>query len=149
MYMEINDIIINVQEYGYLALFFCLWLGIVGLPIPDEAIVMTGGIVASLGILKTIPAFLTTFLGVVSGLTIGYFLGRIVGAPLLECCKFKKIDKHVCKAVGLINKYGFHALCLSYFFPVVRHVVPYLVGISKMPYKKYAMYSYPLGLCGH
>ncbi len=29
MYMEINDIIINVQEYGYLALFFCLWLALI------------------------------------------------------------------------------------------------------------------------
>lgn len=29
MYMEINDIIINIQEYGYLALFFCLWLALI------------------------------------------------------------------------------------------------------------------------
>lgn len=38
------DIIALIGDYGYVALFFALWLGIVGMPIPDEVIVMTGGL---------------------------------------------------------------------------------------------------------
>ena len=41
-----------IEQYGYWALFFCLWLGIIGMPIPDEMIVMSGGFVSSLGILS-------------------------------------------------------------------------------------------------
>lgn len=66
------DVLLNlVQQYGYFALFFTLWLGIVGMPIPDEVIVMTGGLVTALGILNPLPAFILTYLGVISGLSLG------------------------------------------------------------------------------
>ena len=47
-------------------------------------IVMSGGFVSSLGILSIIPAFLLTYLGVVSGLSLGYILGKIFGTKVLH-----------------------------------------------------------------
>ena len=55
--MELHELLSYIEQYGYWALFFCLWLGIIGMPIPDEMIVMSGGFVSSLGILSIIPAF--------------------------------------------------------------------------------------------
>lgn len=55
--MELNELMSYIEQYGYWALFFCLWLGIIGMPIPDEMIVMSGGLVSSMGILDLIPAF--------------------------------------------------------------------------------------------
>ncbi|MGE5703960.1 MAG: DedA family protein, partial [Clostridia bacterium] len=46
----------------------------------------------------------------------------------------------------LLAKYGSYALVISYFFPVVRHVIPYLVGIGKMSFRRYAFFSYGAGL---
>lgn len=144
--MDTSVLIDMVGLYGYLALFFCLWLGIVGIPIPDEVIVMSGGLIASLGILESVPAFVVTYLGVISGLTVGYGLGRIIGAPVLEkLAKKQRTQKHIVKAHQLINKYGGATLCISYLFPVVRHLVPYLAGISKMSYPRYALFSYTTG----
>lgn len=40
--MEINLLMSIIEQYGYIAIFFLLWLGIVGLPIPDELVVATG-----------------------------------------------------------------------------------------------------------
>lgn len=37
-----------IREYGYIALFLALWLGIVGMPVSDEVIVMTGGALTAL-----------------------------------------------------------------------------------------------------
>lgn len=71
-----DNLLNMIQTFGYPALFFALWLGIVGTPIPDEVIVMIGGAVAAHGLLQPIPAFAVTYLGVVSGLSIGYVLGR-------------------------------------------------------------------------
>ncbi len=134
-----------IGSYGYAALFFCLWLGIVGMPIPDEVIVMSGGIVSSIGILQPIPAFLLTYLGVVSGLSIGYIIGRVMGVKVVDRVLAKQKNKHLLKAQNLLAKYNHYALVLSYFIPFVRHIVPYLVGINKMTFKRYALYSYSTG----
>ena len=78
--MQLEFLLNLITQYGYPAMFFALCLGIVGMPIPDEVIVMTGGMVASFHLLEPIPAFIMTYLGVVSGLSIGYVLGRNNGA---------------------------------------------------------------------
>ena len=144
--MQVDFFLDLIQQYGYLALFFALWLGIVGMPIPDEVIVMTGGMVASFQILRPIPAFLVTYLGVVSGLSLGYVLGRVVGVSVLDrLAKKAKMQLYIAKSQDLLQRYGNQALVVSYFLPVVRHVVPYLVGISKMSFRQYALYSYTTG----
>lgn len=145
--MGMDQLMHWISEYGYLALFFCLWLGIVGMPIPDEVIVMTGGFVSSLGVLQFAPSFLVTYLGVVSGLSIGYTLGRYYGVGLTR--KFQKKEKwrpYLQKSEKLVDKYGKFALVLSYFLPVVRHVIPYVVGSHKMKFRDYALFSYSVGL---
>jgi membrane-associated protein len=135
-----------VVQFGYPALFFALWLGIVGMPIPDEVVVLSAGVITSLGYLQPVPAFLLTYLGVVSGLSLGYVLGRTVGAPVLERLgKRKGLQKHITRGQDLLQQYGSYALCISYFIPVVRHVVPYLVGIGNMKFRQYALFSYTTG----
>ncbi|EOP14412.1 MULTISPECIES: DedA family protein [Bacillus] len=143
--MELHELLSYIEQYGYWALFFCLWLGIIGMPIPDEMIVMSGGFVSSLGILSVIPAFLLTYLGVVSGLSLGYILGKIFGTKVLDKLMKKKKAKYLLKSQQIVEKYGHYALVISYFIPVVRHIVPYLVGMNNMSFKTYAIYSYVIG----
>ncbi|MCS7458979.1 DedA family protein [Paenibacillus doosanensis] len=145
--MSYDSLLSMIGQFGYAALFFALWLGIVGMPIPDEVIVMTGGAATASGLLHVIPAFALTYLGVISGLSLGYFLGRFVGSPVIEKLKRKKkMDKYLSMSESLIEKYGSMALVISYFFPVVRHVTPYIVGINKMTFRRYALISYSTGL---
>ncbi|WP_448163424.1 DedA family protein [Bacillus mobilis] len=143
--MELHELLSYIEQYGYWALFFCLWLGIIGMPIPDEMIVMSGGFVSSLGILSVIPAFLLTYFGVVSGLSLGYILGKIFGTKVLDKLMKKKRAKYLLKSQQMVEKYGHYALVTSYFIPVVRHIVPYLVGMNNMSFKMYALYSYTTG----
>ncbi|MGR5866644.1 DedA family protein [Bacillus cereus] len=143
--MELNELMSYIEQYGYWALFFCLWLGIIGMPIPDEMIVMSGGLVSSMGILDLIPAFLLTYLGVVSGLSLGDILGKIFGIKILNKLMKKKKTKYLLKSQEMIAKYGHYTLVISYFIPVVRHIVPYLVGMNNMSFKTYAIYSYVTG----
>ncbi|MGD6890485.1 DedA family protein [Bacillus mobilis] len=143
--MEVHELLSYIEQYGYWALFFCLWLGIIGMPIPDEMIVMSGGFVSSLGVLSVIPAFLLTYLGVVSGLSLGYILGEIFGTKVLDKLMKKKKAKYLLKSQQMVEKYGHYALVTSYFIPVVRHIVPYLVGMNNMSFKMYALYSYTTG----
>ncbi|MEE3807288.1 MULTISPECIES: DedA family protein [Lysinibacillus] len=143
--MELQDLLGFIEQYGYFALFFSLWLGIIGMPLPDEMIVMSGGFLSSLEKMVVWKSFLLTYLGVISGLSLGYFLGKIFGHRVLDKLIKKNKAKYLVKSKELLNKYGRFALVLSYFIPIVRHILPYLVGMNNMPFKTYALFSYTTG----
>lgn len=115
------------------------------MPLPDEMIVMSGGFLSSLEKMVVWKSFLLTYLGVVSGLSLGYFLGKIFGHRVLDKLIKKNKAKYLVKSKELLNKYGRFALVLSYFIPIVRHILPYLVGMNNMPFKTYALFSYTTG----
>ncbi len=106
---------------------------------------MGGGFVSSLDVLHPIPAFMATYLGVVSGLSLGFLLGKLFGSKILDRIMKKKKLKYLKTSQDIIMKYGNYALVISYFLPVVRHVVPYIVGTNGMSFKTYALYSYTTG----
>lgn len=145
--MDINLLMSIIEQYGYWAIFFLLWLGIVGLPIPDELVVATGGFLASVALLDPVYSFLFGYFGVASGLTIGFLLGKWFGTPILQwLSKNEKMHRSIVRSTALVQKYGTFALIFSYLFPVVRHVVPYIVAMGGMTFRRYAMLSYPIGL---
>lgn len=145
--MSYDTLLSLIQHVGYAALFFALWLGIIGMPIPDEVIVMTGGAVTANGLLHSFPAFLLTYLGVISGLSLGYVLGRLFGTSVLDRLRRrKKMNKWIDFSETLVHKYGSFALCISYFFPILRHVMPYVIGLNQIKFKRYALLSFSTGL---
>lgn len=143
--MGLQDLLSYIEQYGYFALFFSLWLGIVGMPLPDELIVMSGGFMSSLEKMSVLKAFVITYLGAVSGLSLGFILGKVFGHKILDKLVKKNKAKYLLKSKELIDRYGHFALVISYFIPIVRHILPYLVGMNNMSFKKYALYYYSAG----
>ncbi|MDD1503699.1 DedA family protein [Lysinibacillus sp. CNPSo 3705] len=143
--MGLQDLLSYIEQYGYFALFFSLWLGIVGMPLPDEMIVMSGGFMSSLEKMSVLTAFVITYLGAVSGLSLGFILGKVFGHKILDKLVKKNKAKYLLKSKELLDRYGHFALVISYFIPIVRHIIPYLVGMNNMSFKKYALYYYSAG----
>jgi membrane-associated protein len=139
------DLLLSIiEEVGYFALFLVLCLGLIGLPIPNEAVVMTGGALAESGVLSPLPAYIMTFLGICSAMTFGYSIGRFAGSKLTVWFSSKKnISKFVEKSEQLSERYGGYALSLSLCLPFLRHVTPYVMGMNRMPYKRFAIFAYP------
>jgi membrane protein DedA with SNARE-associated domain len=105
---------------------------------------MTGGALAASGILLPIPAFIMTFLGICSAMTFGYSIGRFAGSKLSDWFKRKKnIGKFVAKSEQLSERYGGYAISLSLCLPFLRHVTPYVMGMNRMPYKRFVLFAYP------
>ncbi|MDG0809983.1 DedA family protein [Cohnella rhizosphaerae] len=135
-----------IEQFGYAALFFALWLGMISLPIPNEAIVVAGGAAAGTGLLAPLPALACAALGVASGLTFSYYMGRIAGPAVLgRFARHGRRAKYAAAASGMIARHGSLALCFSYFLPVVRHLLPFTAGASRMPYRRFALFAYPAG----
>ena len=65
-----------ISQYGYLAIFFLLMLGIVGLPIPDEVLLTFSGYLVFKGQLALAPTMASAFLGSICGVSVSYSIGR-------------------------------------------------------------------------
>ncbi|MUT67055.1 DedA family protein [Paenibacillus sp. NEAU-GSW1] len=136
-----------IEQIGYVALFLVLCLGLIGLPIPNEAVVLTGGALSASGILDPIPAYLMTFLGICSAMTFNYAIGRFAGSKLFDWFMRKKnIEKFVTKAHQLNERYGGWSLGIGLLLPFLRHVMPFVAGTNRMNYARFAMYAYPSAL---
>ena len=73
-----------VTQYGAVSLFFLMMLGIIGLPIPDETLLVFSGYLIHKGVLNAGATFGMAFLGGVAGITVSYWLGRIYGIKLIQ-----------------------------------------------------------------
>ncbi|ADM38617.1 putative membrane phosphatase [Bacillus spizizenii str. W23] len=66
-------------NYGYIAIFLMLVLGIVGLPIPDEVMMTIVGHFTNIGVFHYEVAILVSFVGALLGMFISYMIGRKAG----------------------------------------------------------------------
>ncbi|TLS36595.1 DedA family protein [Pseudalkalibacillus caeni] len=141
--MEIESVIRAVEGYGYLGIFLSLCFGLIGLPVPNEIFVMAVGFAASSDFLYTFPAFLVTLGGILFALTLSYAAGKYIGLPILTYLEQKEaFRKPLAKATSMISRYQERALFISYFFPVIRYLVPFLAGMGRMGFSRFAIRAY-------
>ncbi|MEO8595236.1 MAG: DedA family protein [Candidatus Solibacter sp.] len=133
-----------ITQYGYLAIFSLLVLGIVGLPVPDETLLTFTGYLVYQGHLDLALAFLSGFSGSVCGITLSYVLGRTFGLKLIHRYgKYLYIkDEHVEKAHAWFQRVGHWSLTFGYFVPGVRHFTAYAAGMSDLEYPPFALFAY-------
>jgi membrane protein DedA with SNARE-associated domain len=137
-----------ITQYGYLAIFGLLVLGIVGLPVPDETLLTFTGYLVFKGHLSLPLAFAAAFAGSTCGITISYTLGRTFGLALIHRYgKYIHItEAHIHKAHAWFERVGHWSLTFGYFIPGVRHVTAYAAGMSEVEPHQFALFAYS-GAC--
>lgn len=82
--------------------------------------------------------------GVISGVTISYVIGHTLGFTFLR--KYGKYihmgSEKLEKTSKWFERYGNKLLVVTYFIPGVRHVTGYFSGITKIPFRKFAIRAY-------
>nr|WP_245339255.1 DedA family protein [Paenibacillus shirakamiensis] len=132
-----------LHHYGYLAMYGLLALGFVGIPVPDETLVVTFGGLTAEGHFVFWIALLMTFLGSMTGMMLSYTVGRVIGTPLLH--KFGKwifiTPSRLEKTEKWFAKYGNWSVLFGYFVPGLRQVTSYLSGVYRLPLPVYLTYA--------
>lgn len=133
-----------VTQYGNFAIFALLMLGIAGVPVPDEVILVFVGYLIFKGILQPFPTIITAFLGSVCGISLSYFLGRTVGLHLVvRYGRVIHIDQDRINQVhDWFNQIGKWTLVIGYFIPGVRHFTGFVAGTSQLELQVFARYAY-------
>ncbi|MEO7923161.1 MAG: VTT domain-containing protein [Chitinophagaceae bacterium] len=128
-------LIVALMVYGSTGLFFCFF-------IPTGAFLFTAGIfVATGGVdIDIYTACALLILASVLGNSTGYWLGKKTG-PLLykkEDTRFYK-KQHLATAETFYKKYGWLALTLGLYLPIIRTFASIVAGIVGLNFRRFLL----------
>lgn len=133
-----------VSTYGYVAIYCLLMFGIVGLPIPDETMMVFCGYLISQGHLHPLHTLLVALAGSISGITTSYILGRTLGlgfvhkyGPYIHVTQ-KRLDR----VHEWFDRIGHWALFVGYYIAGVRHFTAIVAGTSGLEFRNFAAYAW-------
>jgi len=140
-----DSILTWISQYGYAGIFGLLVLGIVGLPVPDETLLVVSGTLIAKGRLEWAGAWLAAFGGSVAGISMSYAIGRIAGRGFVHrwgrYVHFTEERQHQVQA--WFDRLGHWVLTFGYFIPGVRHFTAIVAGMSEVRFRTFALYAYP------
>jgi membrane protein DedA with SNARE-associated domain len=142
-----QNVLAWISQYGCLAIFLLLVMGIVGLPVPDETLLTFTGYLIFKGRLSLPLAYASALAGSLCGITISYTLGRTFGIKLIHRYgRYVRItEEHINKAHAWFARVGHWGLTFGYFVPGVRHLTAYAAGMSAVEAPQFALFAYSGG----
>ncbi len=133
-----------IYAYGYAGLFALLMLGIVGLPIPDEWLLIFAGYLVYKGFFHAVPALATAIAGSICGISVSYGLGRTLGSFVVRRLGrwLHGSDESMGRVRAWFDRTGRWSLLVGYFVPGVRHLAGLVAGTSKLRFRDFAVFAY-------
>ncbi|WP_219838212.1 DedA family protein [Paenibacillus sp. R14(2021)] len=133
-----------ISRYGYVGLTLALALGIVGVPVPDEALLTYSGYLVGNGTLLVPFVILCAFLGAAVGISASYVIGFRLGLPFLLKYgpRIRLSAAKIERAQSWMNRYGNVLLFAGFFVPGLRHLTAYMAGISRLKKRTFMLYAY-------
>ncbi|MBF0715785.1 VTT domain-containing protein [Gemelliphila palaticanis] len=135
--------------YAIIFLIIFVETGVVFMPfLPGDSLLFASG---ALWAATGNNIFLLLFLCIaaaVIGDNCNYFIGRNFSDYLKKKSWFKKFvsDQNLQDAENFVAKHGGKSIFLARFFPIIRTIVPFIVGAGKMDYKKFRIIDFLGGL---
>jgi membrane protein DedA with SNARE-associated domain len=136
-----------IEEGGYLALAFVMFLENVFPPIPSEVVMPLAGYHAQAGTMSLWGAIAAGSAGAFLGALFWYWVGRLIGPRRMRSF----IGRHgrwlamTCSdfdaARRWFDKYGGPAVFLGRLAPTVRTLISVPAGIVRMPFGVFAIYT--------
>jgi membrane protein DedA with SNARE-associated domain/rhodanese-related sulfurtransferase len=134
-----NGTVEFLSSYGYAALFACVLVEQLGLPLPAAPFLLTAGTLASAGKLNLAAALLLAVAASLIGDTVWYYLGKARGMAVLRLlCKISlEPDACVRQTSAAYSKHGTRWLLFAKFIPGVSTVAPPMAGIYRVSLWKF------------
>ena len=139
----IKTILPYVQQYGYWAIFFAIYMEDFGLPIPGETVLIVCSLFATLGELNLLLVGILGFSGAVLGDNTGFAIGRYAGRKIiLKWGKYVFLTENRLKKLEhYFEKRGSIIVTVSRFIDGLRQFNGIIAGISAMKWKKFGLYN--------
>ena len=142
MLQIIIQLIESLTPYGSLsyAIMFAILIACgFGFPMPEDVVLITGGILASREVVTFTNTFIVTMAGVLIGDGIVFTIGRVYGQKVKQLGPFKKIftPKRDEKIMNWFAKYGDKVIFFARFAPGLRTPLFLTAGSYRVSYTKF------------
>lgn len=130
--------------YALVAIMAFLETGaFVGLIAPGETAMIVGGVIAGQGEIRLGPLIAIVWAAAVAGDTVSFFLGRRLGRDFLlrHGPRVQITEERLIQVEKFLDKRGGTTILLGRFVGVVRAVAPFVLGASRMSYKRFIPYD--------
>lgn len=136
------DFLNFLQPYGtlsYVVMFAVLLLCGLGLPLPEDIVLVTGGILASRGITELWLTNVVCMAGVLIGDGFVLTIGKTIGPRVKQTWLFRRIitPKMDEKVQAVFLRWGDKVVFLARFMPGLRTPIFLTAGIYKTSYSKF------------
>lgn len=137
-----------IAQYGPEALFVLLMLGIVGLPVPDETLLVFCGFQIAQQKMPMVETWLFALAGSWCGINLSYTIGRTFGVGVVQ--RFGKrlhiTQERLDGVQRWFDRIGHWALFVGYYIAGLRHFTAITAGISKLRFTHFMAFAWSGGL---
>jgi membrane protein DedA with SNARE-associated domain len=118
----------------------------IGFVVPGETAAVVGGVFASRGDLPLWSMIMIVISAAILGDTVGYEIGKHLGPRIMALKLLDKRRAQLQKAEDFLARRGGLAVFLGRFTAFFRAVMPALAGLSRMPYRRFAIWNFTGGI---
>ena len=137
-----------IQDYGgwtYLILFLIVFCetGLVVTPfLPGDSLLFAVGTFAAVGALDLGFTMLLLAVAAVAGDAVNYAIGARVGPAVFRRDDVRFLNrKHLDRTHDFYERHGPITIVIARFVPIVRTFAPFVAGIGRMSYARFAVYN--------
>ena len=110
--------------------------------LPGDALIFTIGLLAQEGSLNIYLVLPLLIFAAILGDNLNYYVGKRFGEYIMNSEKdFFIKKKHLDKAKDFFDKNGKNSIIIARFVPVIRTIVPFLCGSTKVKYSTFLSFS--------
>ncbi len=156
--MHLIDIVLHLDKHLaewsafmgpwlYVLLFVIVFCetGLVVAPfLPGDSLLFAVGALSALpgSTLSVAPVIVLLIAAAVIGDAVNYAVGSRVGPRVFKSEKSWRLNKkHLLRAQNFYDRHGGKTIFLARFMPFIRTFAPFVAGIGKMGYRRFAMFN--------
>jgi membrane-associated protein len=145
----LTDVVAQYGTWTYAILFLIIFCetGLVVTPIlPGDSLLFAAGALAALGGLDPFVLFVLLSVAAILGDAVNYQAGQYFGARIF------KPDARILKTAYLERTHEFYerhgpkTIVIARFVPIVRTFAPFVAGMGRMTYRRFAIYNVTGGI---
>jgi membrane-associated protein len=135
-----------INTFGLIGIMVVLFAEcglLVGFFLPGDSLLFTAGLLAAGGLIAPLWVLLIALpAAAIAGNLAGYWIGRKAG-PAVFTKQNSRLFKaeYVDRSQRFFDRNGARTILLARFVPIVRTVATVMAGVSRMDFRRYAVYS--------
>ena len=145
---HLNELVTQVGPWLYLIVFVIIFAetGLVVTPfLPGDSLLFALGALAALegSPLDIYVLAMLLFIAAVLGDATNYAIGYRLGPKIFKTQNSRLLNRdHLLKAQRFYEKHGGKTIIIARFIPIIRTFAPFVAGIGKMSYGRFATYNF-------